>query len=179
MAKKSVYELQFTFEAPDLLRSEQAGRPIAQLFEEGESVIGEPYLRDNILVEERYVIPIDYVKKSDNFPYLKKESKFDETISRIRQQSVQISEKESNDLSKIGSNIKDVVEGRQKQKLNAEAKAYKNGALLGLGGGIILALYLKRSVWVFGLVGVAIGGYVAHKIQKAKQGNEKIEPITS
>jgi hypothetical protein len=53
----------------------------------------------------------------------------------------------------------------------------KNGALLGLGIGIITALYLKRNIWLISLIGLSVGGYVAHKIVKAKQGNNEVEPI--
>jgi hypothetical protein len=178
MAKKEVYELQFSYEAPDLIKTEQVGKVVSTFFEEGEMVIGEPYHRTSILVEDRYVIPMDYVKKTDKFPYLKKNSKFDDTIGRIKEQAVQISEKENEKLDKVGTNVKDVVEGRTKMKLQGEAKSYRNGALLGLGSGVLLALYLRKNIWVFGLLGVAVGGYVAHKIHKSKEGNNKVEPVT-
>lgn len=178
MAKKEVYKLLHSYEAPDLIKSEQAGRVITTFFEEDEMVIGEPYHRTNILVEDRYVIPSEYVEKSDKFPYLKKDSKFDETIGRIKEQAVQMSEKEKEKLDKVGSDVKSVVEGRTKVRLQNEAKAYRNGALLGLGGGILLALYLKRNIWMLGILGVTVGGYVAHKIHKSKEGNNKVEPVT-
>lgn len=178
MARKTVYELSFSYEAPDLKKSEQAGKIVTQFFEEGEMVIGEPYQKTKIIVEDRYIIPLDYVEKTEKFPYLKKDSKFDEAISKIKEQSVILSEKQEQNLDSLGTNVKDVVEGKQKKKLDAQSKAYKNGALVGLGSGVLLALYLKRNVWVFGLLGVAIGGYVGHKIYKAKSGNNNVEPIT-
>ena len=61
-------------------------------------------------------------------------------------------------------------------QIKNEAKAYKNGALIGLGCGIITALYFKKSIWLFSLLGVALGGYVAFKVNKAKQGNNIVEP---
>lgn len=178
MARKTVYELQFSYEAPDLIKSEQSGKIVTQFFEEGEMVIGEPYQKTNIIVEERYIIPLDYVEKTDKFPYLKKDSKFDEAISRIKEQAVIMSENQEKSLDEFGTNVKDVVEGKKKVKIEAESKAYKNGALIGLGSGVLLALYLQKSVWIFGLLGVAIGGYVAHKIHKAKDGNNSVQPIT-
>jgi hypothetical protein len=174
MAQKKIYKLLFTFEAPDKLLSERSNRAVTLLFEEGELVIGEPYQRDKIIVEERYIIPLDYVEETKEFPYLKKDSKFDETLNRIKAQAITMSQEEKDKLTQSGGNIKDVIEGRTKHKLNGEARAYRNGALLGLGSGIILALYLKKSVWIFGLVGVALGGYVSGKIHKAKKGNNEI-----
>jgi len=178
MPKKNVYKLLFSFEAPDVKKSESAGKLITEYFEEGENVIGEYYKKDNIIVEDRFIIPLDYVEETKEFPYLKKHSRFDETIDRIKQQSVLISQKESDRLQEFGSDVKNTIEGKKVAQLQNEAKSYKNGALLGLGIGIITALYLKRNVWVISLLGVAIGGYVAHKINKAKQGNNIVEPIS-
>lgn len=178
MARKTVYELSFSYEAPDILKSEQAGKIVTQFFEEGEMVIGEPYQKTKIIVEDRYIIPLDYVERTEKFPYLKKDSKFDEAISRIKEQSVLMSEKQEKEIDQFGNNVKETIEGKTKVKLEKESKAYKNGALIGLGSGVILALYLKRSVWIFGLLGVAIGGYVAHKLHKSKEGNNVVNPIT-
>ena len=178
MARKTVYELSFSYEAPDILKSEQAGKIVTQFFEEGEMVIGEPYQKTKIIVEDRYIIPLDYVERTEKFPYLKKDSKFDEAISRIKEQSVLMSEKQEKEIDQFGNNVKEPIEGKTKIKLEKESKAYKNGALIGLGSGVILALYLKRSVWIFGLLGVAIGGYVAHKLHKSKEGNNVVNPIT-
>jgi hypothetical protein len=178
VARKTVYELSFSYEAPDIIKSEQAGKIVTQFFEEGEMVIGEPYQKTKIIVEDRYIIPLDYVEKTEKFPYLKKDSKFDEAISRIKEQSVLMSEKQEKEIDQFGNNVKETIEGKTKVKLEKESKAYKNGALIGLGSGVILALYLKRSVWIFGLLGVAIGGYVAHKLHKSKEGNNVVNPIT-
>ena len=178
MARKTVYELSFSYEAPDIIKSEQAGKIVTQFFEEGEMVIGEPYQKTKIIVEDRYIIPLDYVEKTEKFPYLKKDSKFDEAISRIKEQSVLMSEKQEKEIDQFGNNVKETIEGKTKVKLEKESKAYKNGALIGLGSGVILALYLKRNVWIFGLLGVAIGGYVAHKLHKSKEGNNVVNPIT-
>lgn len=178
MARKTIYELLFSYEAPDLKKSEQVGKLVTQFFEEGEMVIGEPYQKTKIIVEDRYIIPLDYVEKTEKFPYLKKDSKFDDTISRIKQQAVMMSEKQQQELDAFGNNVKETIEGKTKIKVQNESKAYRNGAIIGLGSGVLLALYLKRSIWVFGLLGVAIGGYVSHKIQKSKSGNNNVEPIS-
>lgn len=177
MARKNVYELSFSYEAPDLIKSEQTGKIVTQFFEQGEMVIGEPYQKSKIIIEDRYIIPLDYVEKTEKFPYLKKDSKFDEAISRIKEQSVLMSEKQEQQIDVFGENVKQVVEGKTKVKLEKESKAYKNGALIGLASGVLLALYLKKNVWMFGLLGVAIGGYVGHKINKSKEGNNVINPI--
>ena len=94
MAKKQAYELLFSYEAPDVLKSESADRLITELFQEGEMVIGDIYKSNYIIVDDRYIIPLDYVEKTNKFPYLKKESEFNDTIDRIKAQSVILSEKE-------------------------------------------------------------------------------------
>ncbi len=170
MAKKYVYQLKYSYESPDLIRSKNSGVLITEFFQKDEMVIGEIFEKDNIIAESRYIIPLNYVEKTDKFPYLKKDSKFDETISRIKEQAIILGEKKDSNLDKVSDNVKDVVEGKTKVKISAESKSYRNGAVLGLGGGVILALYLRKNVWVFGLLGVAIGGYVAHKIHEAKKG---------
>ena len=43
MAKKSVYELNYSFEALDVKKSEMLGKPITEYFEEGSLLIGEYY----------------------------------------------------------------------------------------------------------------------------------------
>jgi hypothetical protein len=170
MARKQVYELLFSFEAPDILKTEQTGLDITQFFEEKQLVIGEPYEKEYVIIEERYIIPLDYLKKSDKIPYLKKESRFDDTVDRIKQQSIELSEKEAEKLKKVGTDIKDVVEGKTKSKIEAEAKSYKGGALVGLASGVLLALYFKKNIWAMGFIGLAVGGYVTHQIRSAKSG---------
>ena len=56
MARKTVYELSFSYEAPDLKKSEQAGKIVTQFFEEGEMVIGEPYQKTKI-TDYFFVLP--------------------------------------------------------------------------------------------------------------------------
>lgn len=176
MVKKQVYELLFSFEAPDLKKSQSADRVITEYFQEGDVVIGQNYKSDYILVDDRYVIPLEYVQKTTKLPYLKKESEFDETIDRIKAQSVIMSEKEQERLNQLGDNVKNQIEGKQVKQIRNDARVYKNGALLGLGCGVISALYFKRNIWIFSILGVALGGYIAHKIHKARQGNNIIEP---
>jgi hypothetical protein len=179
MAKKQSYKMLFSFEALDIVKSEQTNSDVTKYFEEGDIVVAEPYMREKIIVECRYIIPTEYVEKSDEFTYLKKSSDFDQTMSHIKDQSVKINEKKNAQLDSVGLNVKDVIEGNTKKKITADAKAYKNGALLGLGAGVITALYFKKSVWSFGIIGLAVGGYVAHKIKKAKEGNNKVDPINT
>ena len=176
MARKSIYELNYSFEAPDIKKSELLGKPITEYFEEGDILIGEYYKKDYILVEDRYIFPIEYVTKTDKMPYLKKDSNFDETIDRIKAQSVLLSDKEREKLDEAGFSIKSTIEGKKAEEVKKESKAYKNGALLGLTGGILSALYFKKNIWLFSILGVALGGYVAHKIYIAKKGNNVVNP---
>lgn len=177
MPKKSVYQLNYSYEAPDIIKSELVGKPVTEHFEEGELLIGDYYKKDYIIVDDRYVFPIEYVEKTEKFPYLKKDSSFDETIDRIKQQSVLLSEKEAEKLDELGYNIKSTIEGKKAKEMKTEASSYKRGAVLGLACGIISALYFKKSIWVFSILGVAIGGYVSHKLYVAKKGNNNVQPI--
>ena len=177
MAKKSVYQLNYSFEAPDIIKSELIGKPVTEHFEEGETLIGEFYKKNYILVDDRFVFPLEYVEKTESFPYLKKESSFDETIDRIKQQSVLLSEKEKEKLEELGGSIKSTIEGKKTLEMKKEMDSYKKGALLGLACGIFTALYFKKNIWVFTILGVAIGGYVSHKIHIAKKGNNDVQQI--
>jgi hypothetical protein len=177
MSRKNVYQLNYSFEAPDIIKSELSGKPVTEHFEEGELLIGDYYKKNYIIVDDRYLFPLEYVEKTEKFPYLKKDSSFDETIDRIKQQSVLLSEKESDKLDELGYNIKSTIEGKKAKEMKTEADSYKRGAVLGLACGIISALYFKKSIWVFSILGVAIGGYVSHKIYVAKKGNNDVQPI--
>ena len=101
MAKKSIYELNYSFEALDIKKSEMLGKPITEYFEEGKILVGEYYKKDYILVDDRYVFPLEYLSKSEKMPYLKRDSDFDETIDRIKAQSVILSEREKEKLDKF------------------------------------------------------------------------------
>ena len=177
MARKSVYELNYSFEAPDIKKSELLGKPITEYFEEGDILIGEYYKKNYILVDDRFIFPAEYVTKTDKMPYLKKDSSFNETIDRIKAQSVILSEREKEELDEAENTIKKTIEGKRAEEVKKESKAYKNGALLGLAGGVLSALYFKKNIWLFSILGVALGGYVAHKIYIAKKGNNEINPI--
>jgi hypothetical protein len=177
MPKKNVYQLNYSFEAPDIKKSELIGKPVTEHFEEGELLIGDYYKKNYIIVDDRYLFPIEYVEKTDQFPYLKKDSSFDETIDRIKQQSVILSEKEKEKLDELGHSIKSTIEGKKAKELKSESDSYKRGAVLGLACGIFSALYFKKSIWIFSILGVAIGGYVSHKLYTAKKGNNDVQPI--
>lgn len=177
MSKKNVYQLNYSFEAPDIIKSEMVGKPITEHFEEGDILIGDFYKKDYIIVDDRYLFPVEYVEKTDKFPYLKKESSFNETIDRIKQQSVLLSEKEKEKLDELGFSIKNTIEGKKAKEMKQQSDSYKRGAVLGLACGVLSALYFKKSIWLFSLLGVAVGGYVSHKLFVAKKGNNDVQPI--
>jgi len=177
MSRKNVYQLNYSFEAPDIIKSEMVGKPITEYFEEGDILIGDFYKKDYIIVDDRYLFPIEYLEKTDKFPYLKKDSSFNETIDRIKQQSVLLSEKESEKLDELGYNIKSTIEGKKAKEMKQQSDSYKRGAVLGLACGVLSALYFKKSIWIFSILGVAIGGYVSHKLYVAKKGNNDVKPI--
>jgi hypothetical protein len=177
MSRKNVYQLNYSFEAPDIIKSEIVGKPITEHFEEGHILIGDFYKKDYIIVDDRYLFPIEYVEKTDKFPYLKKESSFNETIDRIKQQSVLLSEKEKEKLDELGFSIKNTIEGKKAKDMKKQSDSYKRGAVLGLACGILSALYFKKSIWIFSILGVAVGGYVSYKLYVAKQGNNDVQPI--
>lgn len=177
MSKKNVYQLNYSFEAPDIIKSELVGKPITEYFEEGDILIGDYYKKNFIIVDERFLFPVEYVEKTDKFPYLKKESSLDETIDRIKQQSVLLSEKEKEKLDELGFSMKSTIEGRKAKDMKKQSDSYKRGAVLGLACGILSALYFKKSIWIFSILGVAVGGYVSHKLYVSKKGNNDVQPI--
>ena len=124
MAKKSVYELNYSFEALDVKKSEMLGKPITEYFEEGSLLIGEYYKKNYILVEDRYIFPLEYVTKTEKMPYLKKDSDFDETIDRIKAQSVLLSEKEKDKLDEAGFSIKSTIEGKRAEEVKKERNGW-------------------------------------------------------
>jgi hypothetical protein len=175
MSKKSVYQLNYSFEAPDIVKSDIFGSPVTKYFQEGELLLGTYYKKNYILVDDRYVFPIEYVEKSEDFPYLKKNSDFEGTIDKIKQQAVLLSEKEKEKLDKLGDNIKSTIEGKKAMEMKKEMTSYKRGAILGLACGIFTSLYFRKNIWIFSILGVAIGGYVSHKIHIAKKGNNDVK----
>lgn len=177
MSKKNVYQLNYSFEALDIIKSELVGKPITEYFEEGDILIGDYYKKNYIIVDERFLFPVEYVEKTDKFPYLKKESSLDETIDRIKQQSVLLSEKEKEKLDELGFSMKSTIEGRKAKDMKKQSDSYKRGAVLGLACGILSALYFKKSIWIFSILGVAVGGYVSHKLYVSKKGNNDVQPI--
>ena len=177
MPKKNVYQLNYSFEAPDIKKSELVGKPITEYFDEGELLVGDYYKKNYIIVDDRFIFPLEYVEKTDKFPYLKKESSFDETINRIKQQSVLLSDREKEKLENFSGDVKSIVEGKKALQMKKEMASYKRGAVLGLACGIFTALYFKKNIWVFSVLGVAIGGYISHKVHNAKKGNNDVQPI--
>ena len=69
MSRKNVYQLNYSFEAPDILKSELIGKPVTEYFEEGELLIGDYYKKNYIIVDDRYLFPVEYVEKTEKFPY--------------------------------------------------------------------------------------------------------------
>tara|TARA_B110000503_G_scaffold126292_1_gene194740 strand:+ start:190 stop:735 length:546 start_codon:yes stop_codon:yes gene_type:complete len=163
-----VYELNIGFDAPDLLKSSLAKKSITQFFPKESRIIGSKFKTDKILSEKRFVFPLDYLKEVGEFTHLKKDSNFDETITAIKTNAINLSESEKERLDNVGESVKGVVEGTMPKRIKTESQYYKNGAIIGLGGGIVLGLYLNKSVWVFGALGIAIGGYISHHLHKTK-----------
>jgi hypothetical protein len=158
---KTLYELKYSFEAPDLLKSEQVGCITKLYFPKGKVLFGEPYKKDRIIVDKRFVFPIEYLEKTNKLSNLDIKGVDKEVLDRI---STEVTEQKQNFL---GEDKKSTIT----EKIKKESNTYKSGALLGLGIGIVTALYLKKSVLWFGLFGGAFGGYIASQINKAKKGN--------
>ena len=157
---KLLYELQYGFEAPDLLKSEQVGSIITSYFEKGRVLLGEPYKKDRVIVDKRFVFPIEYLEKTNKLSNLPVSGNMSETLDRLS--------KETKEQKESFAGDSDVPLA---EKVKKESNTFKNGALLGLGIGLVSALYFKKSILWFSLFGGAFGGYIATKIDKAKQGN--------
>jgi hypothetical protein len=157
---KLLYELQYGFEAPDLLKSEQVGSIITSYFEKGRVLLGEPYKKDRIIVDKRFIFPVEYLEKTNKLSNLPVSGNMSETLDRLS--------KETKEQKESFAGDSDVPLA---EKVKKESNTFKNGALLGLGIGLVSALYFKKSILWFSLFGGAFGGYIATKIDKAKQGN--------
>jgi hypothetical protein len=157
---KLLYELQYGFEAPDLLKSEQVGSIITSYFEKGRVLLGEPYKKDRIIVDKRFIFPLEYLEKTNKLSNLPVSGNMSETLDRLS--------KETKEQKESFAGDSDVPLA---EKVKKESNTFKNGALLGLGIGLVSALYFKKSILWFSLFGGAFGGYIATKIDKAKQGN--------
>jgi len=64
-------------------------------------------------------------------------------------------------ISKIGETVK------------KRSAGYREGAIAGALAGIIIAAYVKKKIWVGGLVGLVAGGYIGYEINKSKNDNDK------
>jgi len=169
---KGVYRLKYTLKAIDLKKSNQINRPVTKLFQKGQEVIAEGLQDDCSIVDDRYVIPDDYLEKiSESASRLKKNSSFAETHKRISEQTAEISEREREKQEQLEEHIKNGVQGELEKKTRKAAKVYRSGAVIGLAAGILLALKFKKNALILGGVGLAAGGYVANQLHKSSQGN--------
>lgn len=155
---KSFYKVKYDFEAPDLLISEQVGSSITSFFQKNKVVSGEPYKKDRVLVDKRFVFPIEYLEKTTKLSDVSFDGASTETVDRITNETKEQKENLNKNLSLA-------------DKIKKESYTFKNGAILGLGIGLVSALYLKKNIFWFSLLGSAFGGYVATQIHKANQGN--------
>lgn len=168
---KGVYKLKYTLNAIDLKRSNQANKTITKLFNAGDKFVAETFQDDCSIVDNRYVIPDEYLEKvSGDAGYLKKKSNFSDTSNRIKEQAIEISERQKEKAERNEQHIRDGIQGEIARKTKNAAKAYKSGAIFGLAGGVLLALYLKKNAVILGGIGLAVGGYVGNKLHKASNG---------
>jgi hypothetical protein len=157
---KLLYELKYGFEAPDLLKSEQVGGIITSYFEKGRVFLGEPYKKDRIIVDKRFVFPVEYVEKTNKLSNIPVSGDLGQTLERISKETKEQKESFAGDSDTTLA-----------EKVKKESNTFKNGALLGLGIGLVSALYFKKSILWFSLFGGAFGGYIATEINKARKGN--------
>lgn len=157
---KLLYELQYGFEAPDLLKSEQVGGIITSYFEKGRVLLGEPYKKDRIIVDKRFVFPVEYLEKTNKLSNLPVGGDLGVTLERLSKETTEQKE-----------NFEGVSTIPLADKVKTKSNTFKNGALLGFGIGLISALYFKKSILWFSLFGGAFGGYIASKVEEAKKGN--------
>lgn len=73
------------------------------------------------------------------------------------------------DDSRIEKNINEINNGIYGKKMNDKSVGYKKGAVVGLVVGVLAGMYFKRSLFMFGLIGVVGGGYIGYKIAEASE----------
>jgi len=71
--------------------------------------------------------------------------------------------------SNIEKNMNEIKNGTYGQKMNHKSAGYKKGAVVGLVVGVLIGMYFKKSLIMFGLIGVVGGGYLGYKIAEATE----------
>lgn len=49
-----------------------------------------------------------------------------------------------------------------KSELLKSTDGYREGAIAGALAGIVIAAYLRKRIWIGGLIGLMAGGYIGH-----------------
>ena len=79
----------------------------------------------------------------------------------LMEQQTQDNTTEQDPISKIGDTVR------------KRSAGYREGAIAGALAGIIISAYMKKKIWVGGLIGLVAGGYIGYEINKSKNDNDK------
>ncbi len=166
------YRVNQTFNAPDINSS--GGSVAKKLFTEGDNVFGvekpkEKGMIPSVIVGGKYLIPLTYVSALEES---------DRTLETSVDDTIQDSVKSISDQKAVDG-IKDRITGKAKVVVKAKASSYKTGSVIGATTGVLGALYFKKKWWVWGGIGLLVGGYVGHRISQAKKDalNHKVRVI--
>lgn len=159
-SNKKVYKLKLDYHALDILMSQHLGRVIRHYFPKGETVIAAPHDGEFMVASERFLIPLDYLETVSSISILSEKSNYDERARTIKEQAAIMSDRK---LKNHINHTKDTITGIRGYKVKSHSKTLFNGVALGFAVGLLLALYFKKKVLIYGGIGAVIGGFVADR----------------
>lgn len=153
------YIIEYGYNAPDLLMSSNTGGDVRKLFFKGDIVFGKPSAEDAgmVILENRYLIPASNLKEADTATQVMNSEAYRDVISQ-GQSELGLKEKESEALALT-------LTGKGANVNRSMLDSYRRGAIVGLIGGAVLAMYFQKKVWVWALGGMIAGGYLNSKIK--------------
>lgn len=136
MAVSQIYTLVCNYESENINSDSFSKR---RFFEKDERVVGDYYLKENILIDGRYPIPLDCLKTVSPNDYKQKKSEKKYPIN-----------------SPFYSN----------KSTKEKVRFITLGACIGAGSGYLLASYLGKNKTIFTIGGFLVGMYVQNWLVK-------------
>lgn len=77
--------------------------------------------------------------------------------------------------SNVEKNINEMKNGTYSKKIMDKSVGYKKGAVIGVISGVLLGIYFKKNIILFGTVGLVGGGYIGYKIIEATESKSEFK----
>lgn len=69
------------------------------------------------------------------------------------------------------------MEKLNENKIKKKAFGYRQGAMVGGIVGVVGALLLKKSIWLFGVIGLVGGGYIGYKVAETIENKTEFKKL--